>query len=226
MATTAISTRSKKLTGILAFEQYPEWGVCREAVTCVIEAGQDVGDALVRTLISPTGTAAATVGTGNGVMGTITVAENATVGVYTLRIVKAVANAGDFTITDSHGAVVSTGSVAVAHVGAGMSFTLADGSTDFIVGDTIAITVAGTEKFKWIEAADVATLNDDVAVLIETDKNVPSMTAGDNTCAVLRIGTAGIVGSMLTYKDSLSAGQKATVLAKFKAKKIFSRTKV
>lgn len=226
MATTAISSRTKKLTGILAFEDMAEYGVCREAVTCVIEAGQDVGDALVRTLISPTGTAGAIVGTGNGVMGTITVAENATPDTYTLRIVKAVANAGDFTITNSHGVVVSTGSVAVAHVGAGMSFTLADGATDFIVGDTIPIVVAGTEKFKWVEAADVATLNDDVAVMIETDKDVPSLTAGDHTCAVLRIGTAGIVGANLTYKDSLSDAQKAIVLAKFKAKKIFTRTKV
>lgn len=226
MATTAISSRSKKLTGILAFEQMPEYGVCREVATCVIEAGQDVGNALVRTLITPTGTAGAIVGTGNGVMGTITVAENATADTYTLRIVKAVANAGDFSITNSHGVVVSTGSVAVAHVGAGMSFTLADGSTDFVVGDTIPIVVAGTEKFKWIEAADVATLNDDVAILIETDKDVPSMTVGDNTCTIMRVGTAGIVGVNLTYKDSLSAGQKAIVLAKFKAKKIFTRTKV
>lgn len=226
MATTAIASRSKKLSSILAFEDHPEYGVCREAVTVVIEAGQDVGDALVRTLISPTGTAAAAVGAGNGVMGTITVAENATPDVYTLRIVKAVTDAGDFTITNSHGEVVSTGSVGVAHVGAGMSFTLADGSTDFALGTTMAITVAGTVKYKWIEAADVATLNDDVAVLIETDKNVPTLTAGDNTCAVLIIGTAGIVGANLGFKDSLSAGQKATVLAKFKAKKIFSRTKV
>jgi hypothetical protein len=223
---TTLATRSKKLSGILAFEEDPEHGVCREAVTVVIETGMDVGAALVRTLISPTGTAAATVGTGNGVMGTITVSELATPDVYTLRIVKAVSNAGDFTITNSHGVIVSTGSVAVAHVGAGMSFTLADGSTDFIVGDTIAITVAGTTKYKWVEAADVATLNDEVAMLMTADADIPSMTAGDNTCAVLIKGDAGIVGANLTYKDTLSAGQKAIVLAKFKAKRILNRTAV
>lgn len=226
MATTAIATRSKKLSGILAFEQTPEYGVCREAVTVVIETGMDVGAALVRTLISPTGTAAAAVGVGDGVMGAITVAENATPGVYELKIVKAAANAGDFTVTNPFGAVVGTGTVAVAFIGGGMSFTLADGGNDFALGTTMAITVAGTTKYKWIEAADVATLNDDVAVLIESDKNVPSLTAGDNTCAVLIRGTAGIVGANLAYKDSLSAGQLAAVLAKFKAKQILSRTKV
>lgn len=226
MATTAIASRSKKLSGILAFEDHPEYGVCRDAVTVVIEAGQDVGDALVRTLISPTGTAAAAVGGGDGVMGAITVAENATPGVYTLRITKVVANAGEFVLEGPTGALVGLGNVATAFVGGGLSFTLADGSTDFALNTTIAITVAGTVKYKWIEAADVATLNDDVVVLIESDKNVPSMTAGDNTCTVLSIGTAGIVGANLGFKDSLSAGQKATVLAKFKAKKIFSRTKV
>lgn len=226
MATTAIATRSKKLSGILAFEQMPEYGVCREAVTVVIESGMDVGDALVRTLISPTGTAAAVVGDGDGAMGAITVAENATPGVYTLKIVKEVTDAGDFVVTGPDGRVVGNGSVGVAFSGGGMSFTLADGATDFSLGDTIAITVAGTVKYKWIEAADVATLNDDVAVMIESDKNVPSMAAGDHTCAVLIGGVAGIVGANLTYKDSLSAAQKAAVLAKFKAKKIFSRTKV
>ena len=222
---TKLATRSNKLSGVLAFEDDVEYGICRETVTVVVETGMDVGAAVAHTLISPTATPVTT-GTGNGTMGAITVSKLAKTGVYTLRIVKAVANAGDFTVTDPTGVVIGAGSVAVACVAGPLSFTLADGATDFVVGDTIAITVAGTVKYEWIEAADVATLVDDVAVVIESDKDVPSLSTGDNLLTVLITGTAGVVGASLTFKDALSATQRNAVLAKLKAKRIFNRTRV
>lgn len=221
---TKIATRSNRLSGVIAFEDDVEYGITRETATVVVESGMDVGAVVVRTLITPTGTAAAAIGNGDGVMGTITVAENANPGVYTLRITKVVANAGEFVLEGPSGAVVGLGNVATAFNGAGLSFTLADGSTDFALNTTIAITVAGTVKYKWVEAADVATLNDDVCVVIESDKDVPSLTAGDNTMTLLARGDAGVVGAALQYKDTLSAPQKAVVIAKLKAKRIFNRT--
>lgn len=38
-----IATRSNKLSGVLAFEEMPEYGVCRETATVTMEAGMDVG---------------------------------------------------------------------------------------------------------------------------------------------------------------------------------------
>lgn len=40
---TKLATRSNKLSGVLAFEEEAEAGVCRETVTVVFQAGMDVG---------------------------------------------------------------------------------------------------------------------------------------------------------------------------------------
>lgn len=79
--------------------------------------------------------------TGNGTMGTITETGDAIPGVYTLTIVKAATNAGEFNVRNPAGVIIGTGTVAVAFSGGGLAFTLADGATDFAVGDTFAITV-------------------------------------------------------------------------------------
>jgi len=79
--------------------------------------------------------------TGNGTMGTVTVTSPAQVGAYTLTITAAAANAGDFSVTAPDGTVIGTGTVAVAFSAGGLAFTLADGTTDFAVGDTFTITV-------------------------------------------------------------------------------------
>ena len=68
---------------------------------------------------------------------------------YILRITVASSNAGAFELLNSNGSVIGTGNVASAFVGAGLAFTLADGSTDFIVGDTFVITVTGTESTRF-----------------------------------------------------------------------------
>lgn len=112
------------------------------------------GDAVYRT---PTGTltnvagartavAGAIVGTGNGAIGTVTITDGAKAiaGGYTLEIIKAATDAGDFVLRrDADQAIVGYGTVAVAFAQSGFSFTLADGSSDFVVGDKIPITVSG-----------------------------------------------------------------------------------
>ena len=84
-------------------------------------------------------------------MGSITVSPHAKIGQYILRITVASSNAGAFELLNSSGSVIGTGNVASAYVGNGLAFTLADGSNDFIVGDTFTITVTGTEKYKILE---------------------------------------------------------------------------
>lgn len=111
------------------------------------------------TLTNVAGTRVATpgaiVGTGNGAIGTVTPDSSAQVGTYTVKIVKAAANAGDFVLLDPAGDVVGYGTVAVAFSGGGLSFTLADGATDFIVGDTIPIVISGgntlIEDARWLD---------------------------------------------------------------------------
>lgn len=106
---------------------------------------------------APTFTASAAAlgtNTGNGAMGAITVDEDiARPGVYTLTIVEPAANAGTFIVSDPDGAQIGDGTVAVAFDAGGLAFTLADGATDFVAGDSFAITVAGGE-FLGIALAD------------------------------------------------------------------------
>ncbi len=82
-------------------------------------------------------------------------------------------------------------------------------------------------KWVWVAAADVATLPADVAVLVETAKNVPVQAAGDQQFAVMFRGPAGVADAGLSFKGAaLSAGQKATVYAALEAKGIAVRTAV
>lgn len=128
-----IATRGRKLSGVLAYEEMADKGVCREVVTVVVEAGMDVGAALVSN---------------------------------------------------------------------------------------------GAGKYVWIEAADTAALDEDVCVVIETDKDLPSLAAGDHSLVVLTRGHAGVTNNGLQYKGAMNASQKAIVEAALEAKNIRVLTQV
>lgn len=82
--------------------------------------------------------------TGNGAMGAITVDETlARAGAYVLTVVEPAANAGAFVVEGPDGAQIGDGNVGAAFNAGGLAFTLADGATDFVAGDSFKITVAG-----------------------------------------------------------------------------------
>lgn len=128
-----LASRSNKLSGVLAFEEMPEQGVCRKVVTVTVSAGMDIGAVLQ---------------------------------------------------------------------------------------------FDGTSKYKWVANADVATLNADVGVLIESTLDVPSLAAGDYQLVVLLKGHAGVVDKGLVYKDTVTTGNQAIVQTALRAKNIHVRTGV
>lgn len=224
---TLLASRSNRLNAVLAHEYAADFGFCRKSVSVAVESGMDVGAVLAYSLVSGSATATAGTNTGNGTVGTITVGKHAKVGTYKLTFTGAATNAGGYRVADPTGVIVGAASVgAVCTTVDGLSFTVNDGSVDFVVGDSFSIVVTGTERYEWVEAADVATLNRDVVVLIETDKDVPSLTAGANTLTVMHRGPAGVKNAGLVYKDSLNAAQKALVQAALEAKGIAVRTAV
>jgi hypothetical protein len=169
-----------------------------------------------------TGTAAATAGTntGNGAMGAITVAGGAKTGAYQLKITKAAANAGDFEVTGPNGELVGLGTVGVAFAGGGLAFTLADGATDFVVGDTFAIDLtAVTEKYKLATRDATDGSNVPRAILADAadpsggDVNAPVYEMGEFNSNALSFGTgltAALVKAPLRevgifLKDAVSA---------------------
>lgn len=148
------------------------------------------------TASSATSAAKAGGNTGNGTMGAITVSAGALAGVYKLRITKAATNAGDFEVIDPQGDVVGIGSVAAAYSMGGLAFTLADGATDFAVGDGFDITVTGSGKY--VAYSNSATDGSDVVAAILKD-NVPNSTADQKVVVVTRM--AEVQGSELTGLD-------------------------
>jgi phage tail sheath gpL-like len=104
-------------------------------------------------------TASALSGTGNGTIGTLSVASPALPGAYKLVLNTAVANGGIWTLTDPLGNVLSNtltqtvgAGTATAFTVNGLTFTITDGTTDFGVGATFTITVAATKinlTFGW-----------------------------------------------------------------------------
>ncbi|HWL70422.1 MAG TPA: head decoration protein [Geminicoccus sp.] len=159
-------------------------------------------------------TAGAVVGTGNGTMGAITLGKNAKPGVYTLRITEAAANAGAFEVTDPDGDVVGTGNVGSAFTSSHLSFTLADGSTDFAAGATIPITVAaglGT----YVPLAPSATNGSQIAAAILWEKRTTG--AGETKRAVGIVRDAEFNADLITWPEGISGGDKTTALAQLAA---------
>lgn len=91
----------------------------------------------VATLVTP---AAGNVGNGVLTLASPAVSSSVKEGRYTLTITSPVANAGGFQVEGPDGKVIGTGTVGAAFNKA-VKFTLADGATDFVVGDQIHIDV-------------------------------------------------------------------------------------
>lgn len=124
-----------------------------KAVTILSGVGALVlGTLLGKILLGALSVAAKSGGnTGNGTFtpdATTPILARAKAGVYLVRCIAAAANGGTFRVTDPEGYVL--GDVAVGDTFANqIKFVIADGSTDFIVGDGFDVTIAaGSGKYK------------------------------------------------------------------------------
>lgn len=194
--------------------------ISREAITVladeVLVAGQVLGKVAVGTASSA---AKAGGNTGDGAMGAVTVGAGAQVGVYALRVTEAAANAGSFEVTDPEGDVVGIGTVGVAFSGGGLSFTLADGATDFAVGDGFDITVAEGSG-KYVELDPAGTDGSQIAAGILFD-NVDA--TGADTAGVAIVRLAEVNAAELTWPDGITDPQKATATAQLAAASVVLR---
>lgn len=133
----------------------------------VILSGAVFLAASVLGVVALAGAASAVKAGGNTGTGTFTLdasplLSRATPGVYTLRCIAAAANGGKFRLEDPEGRVLGDvdlpgaagGTVAINEQIKGV---LADGGTDFIVGDGFDITVTAAAKTNGLDAAKLAT---------------------------------------------------------------------
>lgn len=154
------------------------------------------GTLLAQLTVGAATAAAAAGNTGNGTMGAVTVSKGAVAGTYRVVIIEPGANVGTFTLENPDGVTVGRGAVATAFSGAGLAFTLADGATDFVAGDTFNITVAaGTGK--WVKYSDAGVAAVETAAGILWNELDP--VAGDIKATIIvrdaEVNTSALTGS-------------------------------
>lgn len=96
--------------------------------------------------------------TGNGVFtedAVTPVLAGAKVGIYNVTNIQVIANAGLFQVTDPDGVVIGLYNVGETFENQ-IKFAIADGATDFVVGDTFSVEVsAGSGKLKLVNSANI-----------------------------------------------------------------------
>lgn len=180
----------------------------------VVAASQTilVGSLLGRITMG-TATASAITGTGNGAVSGVGRTTRSKVGVYTVRCISATTNSARFEVIDPDGISLAQASTGVAYSGA-IAFTVADGSTDFVVGDSFTITVAaGSGQYALYNPA--ATDGTQFFAGIAYD----AVTTGAGQTAALGIVDFGaeVLRTSLNF-GSLDAGQQTAVIAQMLAR--------
>lgn len=87
--------------------------------------------------------------TGNGTLAVVRFSPWADSGAYVLTCTAAASNAGTFSVVAPDGVTLGSATVGVEFRGGGLVFTIADGSTDFIVGDSFTVTIAAGKYKEW-----------------------------------------------------------------------------
>lgn len=120
-------------------------GGSRENITVLSGQNLEAGDVVGRVKLGIGRISIPTVvGTGNGTVSAVFAGPEVQVGSYVATCTAAAANAGTFSVTCPDGKVLPSATVAVAYTSRHINFTIADGSTDYIVGDSFTFVVSTT----------------------------------------------------------------------------------
>lgn len=194
----------------------------------VLITGQNLGAGTVLGQISVGGATSAAKSGGNTGNGTLTmdvtnpVRTGAQVGVYSVRFQIAATNNGTFVVEDPNGNVIQT---VIMAGGAGavdddLKFAIADGATDFIVGDGFDITVAaGSGKYTILAVAGQDGSQYAAGILL-ADTNA---TSADVACCVVT-RACEVNSNELVWPAGISVGNKAIAIAQLQARNIILRT--
>ena len=175
--------------------------------------GAVVGRKAPAVTVTPGGT-----NTGDGAMGTVTLGPAALPGNYVLTCKTKVGNGGVFAVVDPRGLPLPDLTVAVAYTGDHINCTLADGSTDFEVGDTFNIAVSVSSEFGEFNPAASDGLQFAAGVLVEA---ADASAAPKETVIVAR--EAIVSRQALVWKTGTTAPQKAVAISQLKSLGILAR---
>ena len=130
-----------------------EFPALTEDVTLAAGENLAAGAVLGQITVGGVSAAAAAGNTGNGTIGTLSAGAGAKPGAYKVVNVEPITNLGTFVVEDPDGVIVGRAFVGTPFTGP-VNFTIADGATDFVAGDTFTVTVAaGSGQYKLAVAA-------------------------------------------------------------------------
>jgi len=191
--TNTVFTENRREGGYVVYD--PSDGMfTREAGLLASGAGVCLAGLVVAALLVG-GVAAATplgTNTGNGAIGAIAVGGAAQEGDYRLIVIEPAANGGAFVVEDPEGSTIGHGVVGSPFSAGGLTFTLADGATDFVAGDSLLISVAGSTRFVPYDPTSITGAHRAAAILWSgaRDATAAEKRAVFNVRGPLRVQTA------------------------------------
>ena len=211
----SVLTERKYLGDWLKFEYENQFS--RDVITVLAGSGAEralLSGMVLGKITKGAATGAAVAGnTGNGtITAAPTVGQAAKPGVYQLVCIEPATNAGKFTVEDPDGILIGFATVGVQFA-THLTFTIADGSTDFASGDAFTITVAaGSGKVKQIDFA--ATDGSDVACgILLLDTKAPD---GADKSAVAIVRSAMVSDNGIVWPAGATTNQKNAAIAQLK----------
>ncbi|MFC5391627.1 head decoration protein [Bosea vestrisii] len=147
-------------------------------------------------------------------------APGAEVGDYAIVFIEPAANAGTFEVFRPDGTLDGTGNVGVAYDGS-VKFTIADGGTDFVAGDTGKITLSATDGSGEYVPHDPAAVDGSQYAIAVLGDTVDATAADRKALIVRRMAIARL--PRLIFKAGISAADKARALATLSSQMILAR---
>jgi hypothetical protein len=211
----SVLTERKYLGDWLKYEYENQFS--RDVITVLAGSGAEralLSGMVLGKITKGAATGAAVAGnTGNGtITAAPTVGQAAKPGVYQLVCIEPATNAGKFTVEDPDGILIGVATVEVQFT-THLTFTIADGSTDFASGDAFTITVApGSGKVKQIDFA--ATDGSDVACgILLLDATAPD---GADKAAAAIVRSAIVSDNGILWPAGATTNQKNAAIAQLK----------
>lgn len=194
--------------------------VSSEVNFTIADGGTDFAVSAVFTLVIGTGTPAV-VGTGNGIVSSIALGTEAKPGRYRLRCIAVASDGGTFQLVDPDGDVIATQAIPSTFTTSQLTVTVADGSTDYVIGDFFEFVVYNELANKYAAWNPVGITGvQNVAGILYGDVDA---TAGD-TKGVAIVRDAEVNEHELLWATGVSAGEKAALKDNLAALGIITRS--
>ena len=197
----------------------------REAVTVLAGSGAArslaVGEVIGKrtrssVIVTPDG---GNTGDGVATLATPALGASAEVGTYTLTCIAAAADAGTFEVLSPGGYKLPDLTVAQAYAGDHINLTIADGATDFIVGDAFTVGVTGDDKVVALDPSGTDGTQEAFGI-IAADATAPDG-ADAESLAILR--DAILADHALVWPAGIAGSEQAAAIARLEARGILVR---